>query len=186
MTPPGWPSILRESPDRIGAIRDLLVSAFPTEVEAEVVNDLRDASALRVALVAVDSDRVIGHLAFSPASILPPQPATTVVLALAPLAVAPDAQGRRIASAMVRAGLLACTEIGCNAVVVLGDPDYYGRFGFFPASERGLRCLFDAPPEGFMIWEVQPAAMPTLNATVHFNSAFDRFLGPNATLNGPN
>lgn len=71
MTPPDRPSILRESPDRIGAIRDLLVSTFPTEVEAEVVNDLRDASAHRVALVAVDSDWVVGHAAFSPVSILP-------------------------------------------------------------------------------------------------------------------
>lgn len=178
MTPPDWPSILRESPDRVGAIRDLLMSAFPTEGEAEVVNDLRNANALRVSLVAVDSDRVIGHVAFNSVSILPPQPATSVVLALAPLAVAPDAQRRGIGSALVRAGLLACAEIGCNAVVVLGDPDYYGRFGFFPASERGLHCLFDAPPEAFMIWEVQPAGMPNQNATVHFHPAFDRFLGP--------
>jgi putative acetyltransferase len=153
------------------------LAAFPSDAEVVVVDELRAANALPLSLVAVDSSRMVGHIAFSPVSIWPPPQKLCMVLGLAPLAVAPDAQRCGIGSALVAAGLRACVEIGCDAVVVLGDPAFYGRFGFRPAGAHGLRCLFDAPPEAFMVWQAPSTALPLNEATVHFHAAFDRFLG---------
>jgi putative acetyltransferase len=147
------PAIQSENQDLIGPIREILLAAFPSADESTIVDDLRAAKALAISLVAIEGGRVVGHIAFSPVLIKPEPPAPLMVMALAPLAVAPDEQRRGIGSALVQAGLKACAKAGCDGVVVLGDPGYYRRFGFVPAAERGLRCLFDAPPEAFMIWE---------------------------------
>lgn len=157
------------------AIRTLLAAAFPTPAEAVLVDDLRAADALLVSLVACDGDSVIGHIAFSPVSISP-GPAFNPIWALARLAVAPPAQGSGVGSALVRAGLRACADAGCRGVVVLGAPNFYHRFGFFSAAERGLRCRFDAPPEAFMLAELASGAVSVQQGVVHFHGAFDRFL----------
>lgn len=168
-------NVERERPLHIDAIRTLLAAAFPTPAEASLVDDLRAADALLVSLVAFDGDRVIGHIAFSPVSISP-EPAFDPIWALAPLAVAPAAQSGGVGSALVRAGLGACADAGCRGVVVLGAPDFYHRFGFSSAAERGLRCRFDAPPEAFMLAELGSHAVPFHQSVVHFHAAFDRFL----------
>lgn len=167
--------VRRERSEDIGAIRDLLAAAFPTPAEAALVDDLRAADALPVSLVAFDGDSVIGHIAFSPVSISS-EPAFNPIWALAPLAVAPAVQRGSVGSALVRAGLRACADAGCRGIVVLGAPDFYHRFGFFSAAERGLRCRFDAPPEAFMVAELVSGAVPFHQGVVHFHEAFDRFL----------
>ncbi|MBX3747042.1 MAG: GNAT family N-acetyltransferase [Verrucomicrobiae bacterium] len=96
------PDIRPETADLADSIRRLLLAAFPTADEASVVDELRTAGAMPVSLVALDSGRLVGHIAFSPISIPPQPPTKPVVLALAPLAVATEAQGRGIGSASVR------------------------------------------------------------------------------------
>lgn len=181
MTPPEPIDIRLETSDLISSIRKVLLAAFPLADESTVVDELRAANALPISLVAIEGGRVVGHIAFSPVSIEPEPPASLVVMALPPLAVAPDAQRRGIGSALVQGGLKACADSGCDGVVVLGDPGYYRRFGFVPAAERGLRCLFDAPPEAFMTWEAASGRLPVHEAMVHFHAAFDRFLGSGST-----
>lgn len=170
-------NIENERPGQVADIHDLLVSAFPTDGEAELVDDLRSAGALPVSLVASESASILGHIAFSPVSIRPVN-LSTEVWALAPLAVTPTAQHRGIGSALVRAGLRACAAAGCHAVVVLGHPEFYSRFGFHPAAQRGLRCSFEAPPEAFMFAELGETTIPFHEGTVHFHAAFNRFAIP--------
>ncbi|MCC7376741.1 MAG: N-acetyltransferase [Verrucomicrobiales bacterium] len=174
---PSTPDIRPEAPEDLHAIRSLLLAAFPSDAEAAVVDDLRSANALPVSLVAFDSDQTVGHIGFSPVTLRPQPHNPCMVLGLAPLCVAPDAQRRGIGSALVAAGLRACAGIRCDAVVVLGDPVFYRRFGFRPAAAQGLRCLFDAPQEAFMVWQAPWGALPIHEATVHFHAAFNRFLG---------
>jgi putative acetyltransferase len=70
-------------------------------------------------------------------------------LALAPVAVAPEWQRRGIGERVVRAALTAAEEAGERLVVVLGDPAYYGRFGFAPAARHGVTGPFQVAEEVF-------------------------------------
>jgi putative acetyltransferase len=170
------PPIIRpESREDFLGIRRVLTEAFPTPDEANLVEELRAAHALPISLVAIQSGAVVGHIAFSPVTLAPPI-TQSLILGLAPLAVAPAAQRQGLGSELVRAGLRACQDTGVAGVFVLGSPEYYTRFGFRPASEHNLRCLFDAPPEAFQFVAWQDLPSP---AIVHFHSAFDRWLPAN-------
>ena len=105
--------------------------------EADLVDALRAAGALRISLVAAEGATVIGHVAFS-AVVVRAGASTINTLGLAPMAVLPEYQGRGIGSRLVRAGLAACGDTPYGLVFVLGAPPFYGRFGFTPAKPLGL------------------------------------------------
>src|SRR4051794_27169364 len=108
-------TIRPESLDDIAAVEAVHRAAFPTEAEARLVNRLRESGQARVALVAEVDGAVVGHVVFSPVSIVG---ATTLGpgLGLAPLAVSPGFQGRGVGSALVREGLAACRLKGFGFV----------------------------------------------------------------------
>lgn len=89
----------------------------------------------RLELVATDAGAVIGHLAAAPGR-LDGRPSD--VAGVAPVCVAPAHQGHGVGSALMRALLRLATERGWPLLVLLGDPAYYGRFGFEPAGPLGL------------------------------------------------
>ncbi|AGT08997.1 GNAT family N-acetyltransferase [Paracoccus aminophilus] len=103
----------------------LLAETFDGVDEARVVQMLREDGDLEVSLVAEAGGAILGHTALSPLQSERP------ALALAPLAVLPRAQGHGIASALVRE---AIRRAGDRIVVVLGEPDFYCRFGFQPVN----------------------------------------------------
>ena len=90
-------------------------------------------------LVAVEAARVIGHALFSKLV------APTGALALAPVAVAEDRRRRGVAAALIEAGLEKARKEGWAAVVVLGDPSYYPRFGFSQDAVQGISCQYAGP-----------------------------------------
>ena len=90
------------------------------------------------------------------------------------MAVQPDRQNEGIGTGLVRAGLEACRHMGVVAVLVLGHPEYYPRFGFVPASRFGIQCAYDAPDEAFMALELVPDALQAVNGRVEYHEAFDR------------
>lgn len=118
-----------------------------------LVDALRNQACPLVSLVAEDAGAIVGHIMFSPMS-LPDHPALKI-MGLAPMAVAPQHQRKGIGSALIRNGLKQCRQLGFGAVVVLGHPRYYPRFGFLLAARFGIRCGYDAPEEAFMIVELQ-------------------------------
>lgn len=136
-----------ERPADIPAIREVLTRAFPSPLEAELVDRLRDAGRLSPALVTEVDDRIVGHVAFSPVAIAGE---ATDLLGLAPLAVLPAYQRRGIGSQLARAGLDHCRTAGAGAVVVLGEPEFYSRFGFTTASRYGLTNEYGVD-EPFMV-----------------------------------
>ena len=88
------------------------------------------------------------------------------------MAVAPAHQNQGIGSALVRAGLERCKELGFGAVVVLRHPEYYPRFGFSPSTRFGIGCEYEAPEEAFMIVELQPAYLRGKSGTIKYHAAF--------------
>src|SRR5262245_11922157 len=124
--------MIRIRPEHAGdaaAVCAVHCAAFPTDAEAHLVEWLRARGAARVSLVAEVDDAVVGHVLFSPVSIVA-ESGCRHGLGLAPVAVMPAHQRRGVGSALVREGLVACREAGCAFVVVLGHPGYYPRFGF--------------------------------------------------------
>ena len=102
----------------------MVVAAFGRDEEADIVEAVRAADGALVELVAEDDDRIVGHVLFNRMSCAVP------LAGLAPLSVAPSHQRIGIGGALTRAGLDACRGLGIKGCVVLGDPAYYGRFGF--------------------------------------------------------
>jgi putative acetyltransferase len=131
--------ITRETASLEAAIRALLLEAFPTALEADLVDRLRRDGDIAIALVAVEGDEVVGYVAFSPLS------APMKALGLGPLAVAPRAQRRGIGSRLVREGLEQARAEGWHASFVLGDPDFYGRFGYSPHAACEFETAYAGP-----------------------------------------
>lgn len=121
-----------EHPLDIPAIRALITAAFAgaphsSGTEAAIVDALRNARALALSLVAVDEEEVIGHAAFSPVAI---DGQAGSWFGLGPVAVRPDRQRGGVGRTLIAEGLRQLRERGAKGCVVLGDPAYYGRFGF--------------------------------------------------------
>ena len=160
------------------AVRQLNELAFGRTEEALLVDALRAAARPHVSLVACEDGEVVGHIFFSPVTIEPDEPvaakaaAAATAMGLAPMAVLPQYQNRGIGSQLVREGLQACLSLGCGVVVVLGHPDYYPRFGFVPASRKGLRCEYDVPDEVFMATELTPGALAGVRGLVKYHPEF--------------
>jgi putative acetyltransferase len=155
-------------------VRQVLERAFGGRAEARLVAGLRRAGRLRVALVAeCDDDGVVGHVAFSPVTIHPAadDPPRSAI-GLAPLAVLPDFQRRGIGEALVRAGLERVRSLGEPLCVVLGDPAYYGRFGFTAAHGHGLRWEHGGGA-AFQCLELAPGAAASLSGIVRYAPEFD-------------
>lgn len=148
------------------AIRAILEAAFPTPAEARLVEALRASGKLVVSMVACDGSGAVGSVAFSPVSL-----GTETGLGLAPLAVLPAHQGRGVGALLVREGLATCTQLGVGFVVVLGEPEYYGRFGFRRASESGVDNEYGAD-EAFMVLELGPGSLPPGGGLVRYAREF--------------
>jgi len=163
--------IRREIPEDIEAIRHVNEEAFGGKEEADIVDALRKRSATVLSLVATDEGRVIGHILFSPV-IIESESSSLGAVALAPMSVLPEYQRKGIGSELVRAGLDECRALGHELVVLVGHADYYPRFGFVPARERGIECEFEVPDEAWMLLELREGALGGRKGTVKFQTEF--------------
>lgn len=166
---PAW-STRPEQPADAFTIREVVLAAFPTSEEADLVDRLRgDAQAWVDGLsqVAMTTDgRVVGHALLTRCHI-DGRPA----LALAPCSVLPAFQRQGAGSAAIRAGLEAARALEENMVVVLGHAEYYPRFGFTPAAQWQIRAPFEAPDEAMMALPLDPA-QSTPVGTIGYPEAF--------------
>ncbi len=123
-----------EQPDDIGDIAKVIQQAFADspysdQQEHLIVDNLRRADALNLSVVAVINNQIVGFAGTSPVGI---SGGSSDWYGLGPVAVLPDTQGEGIGSMLVEEILLRLKITGAAGCVVLGDPDYYRRFGFIP------------------------------------------------------
>jgi len=156
--------LAREAPGHAPAIRELLLQAFPTALEADLVERLRHDGDVAIGLVAMEEDAVIGYAVFSPMA------APMKARGLGPVAVRPECQHRGIGGMLIRNGVQRAREAGWDAVFVLGAAAYYSRFGFDPAQASG----FDSPYAGphFMALPLKGDIMQSRSGRVDYAAAF--------------
>lgn len=159
-----------EKPSDVGAIESVTRAAFlnqphSRQTEWALVTGLREAGALTLSLVAQVNGELVGHIAFSAVHIAG---GATGWYCLAPLSVLPDYQHQGVGTELVWQGLRNLRRRGAAGCVVLGEPAYYGRFGF--RSTPALQ-LDQAPPGCFL---VRPFERVVPLGEVHLHAAFDQ------------
>jgi len=156
--------------ERVGdatGIRLVHDAAFPGPGEGRLVDALRVSGRLRVSEVAEAGRAIVGHVAFSAVSVA----GAAGGMGLAPLAVVSEFRGRGVGAALVRAGLETCRRAGVGFVVVLGEPGYYGRFGFTAASGWGLADEYGGGA-AFQALELRAEAIPRGAGLVRYAPEF--------------
>ena len=141
-------NIRLEKSSDIQIIHEITVAAFldaphTDHTEQFIVKALRDSGALALSLVAEDSAQIVGHVALSPITI---SDGSKDWYGLGPISVIPNEQGKGIGSKLMHAALAELKSLKANGCVLLGDPNYYHRFGFEPMAAL---VLPDVPPEYF-------------------------------------
>lgn len=167
----GPPVVRPEAADDTGAVRVVNELAFSSNAEARLVDRLRRDARPLVSIVAEIDRELVGHILFSPVTLS--GRTDLQLMGLAPMAVRPDRQRCGIGTALVEAGLAACLRLGTDAVVVLGHPRYYPRFGFMPASRFRLRCAWDVPDDVFMALELRAGCLDEAGGQVEYHTAFN-------------
>ncbi len=152
------------------AIRKVHELAFKSPAEADLVDLLRARGKATISLVAEEDGEILGHVLFSPVQIDPPSTGWSA-LGLAPVGVIPERQRQRIGKALISEGLERCRSTSVGAVVVLGDPEYYRRFGFQRAKDFGLGNEYQVDDE-FMVIELIQGALDEVNGTVRYAQEF--------------
>ncbi len=157
--------------ETIGRINE---AAFGRDAESRLVETLRrtDAFLPELSLVAELEGVPVGYILFYPVRIRA-EASSFPTLALAPMAVLPEYQNKRIGSTLVIAGLRYAQEGGHRSVIVLGHPAFYHKFAFKTASEWGIEPPFDVPDVSFMALELVLGELEGKAGVVEYPAAFD-------------
>ncbi len=142
--------IRNEQPEDQHAIHRLTADAFAPisnsdGTEPTIIDSLRRAGDLTLSLVAIENDTVVGHVAFSPVSI---GSLKNGWYGLGPISVQPDLQRTGIGSALINRGLFELQSVGADGCVLIGDPNYYHRFGLI--SDGNIQ--YEDVPDQYVQW----------------------------------
>lgn len=149
------------------------LAAFGSEVEARIPDAMRDTDAFvpELSLVADDAGEIVGHVLVTYFDVVGENGERRRVLQLGPIGVVPNRQRQGVGSALMRAALQKADELREPLVLLEGNPAYYNRFGFRPASRLGLQPPRELPDEQFMAIQLH-AYDPTLRGRVVYPPPF--------------
>jgi putative acetyltransferase len=160
--------IREEGPDDVAAVRALNRRAFGQDLEGDIVDALRSNGASVLSLVATRNGQVVGHILYSPVSV----GGDVTGAALGPMSVLPEHQRQGIGSQLVETGNRRLKEAGCPFILLVGHPDFYPRFGFTPASSRGIVCEWEVPDDVFLLLVLDEARMQGVSGLARYRPEF--------------
>ncbi|MBB5852662.1 GNAT family N-acetyltransferase [Amycolatopsis umgeniensis] len=166
----------QETPADREAIHAVHLAAFAKHsvpvVEAKLVDELREDGDLigALSIVAERDGKIVGHVCCSPSRLGSDEKST---VGLGPLGVLPEYHASGIGSALVHAVLGAADALGYGAVILLGDPNYYSRFGFVLAGQYGIEPPVAEWAPHFQVRTLR-AYTPELRGEFRYSPAFDR------------
>ena len=137
-------SVRETAPGDADAIRAVHLAAFPTSAEADLVEQLQADGDVAISLVAEADEGLVGHILFSRMD-AEAEGRPLSALGLAPVAVLPGRQGHGVGSALIEAGLDRARSLGADIVFLVGEPDYYRRFGFDANAARPFASPYAGP-----------------------------------------
>jgi putative acetyltransferase len=136
------------------AIRAVVEAAFDKAEEADLIERLRHAGDVMFELVEEAEGEIVGHILYSRLW----ADSLNLYAALAPLAVRPDRQHDGIGKRLTLASIDTAREFGAHAVIVLGHPAYYPKFGFSAEAAAKLNSPYSGSP-AFMALALEPGAL---------------------------
>lgn len=150
--------IQQETPSDYQMVENLIKSAFKTAPHSDgnehlLVNQLRNSPSFipELSLIAKignekETSKIVGHILLTKIQIN-----NHTELALAPLSVLPEYQNQGIGKALINQAHTKAKALGFNAIVLLGEPNYYGKFGYQTASDFNITAPFDVPNEYYQV-----------------------------------
>lgn len=155
-------------------IFDVIREAFESEKSSNhkehlLVDQIRltDAYIPELALVYTEDEEVVGHVFYSECFI-----GDHPALALAPVAVLPEHQGKGIGTQLIEASLERAKWSGFSAIIVLGDPAFYRQYGFEEASQHGITAPINVASENYLVLPLYKGALTDVTGTVSYAAPF--------------
>ncbi|MEL6718607.1 MAG: N-acetyltransferase [Bacteroidota bacterium] len=159
-------------------VENLIATAFEVveisdHKEHFLVHRLRksDAFVAELSLVAETNNQIVGHILFTKI-LIQNNTDNFESLALAPVSVLPEFQGKGIGGLLIRKGHEIAKSLGFESVVLLGHAEYYPKFGYKRASSFGISLPFEVPDENCMAIELVENALDEVNGIVQYPKAF--------------
>lgn len=150
-------SVRRATPEDRTAIFRVVERAFGRVHEADLVERVVADGEQLLELIAEKDGRIVGHVLFS-RLLVDPDGTPFDAVSLAPLAVDPDYQGQGVGSALVRHGHEVLQERGEKLAIVVGDPAYYGRFGYARAGAEKFKSDYQGDAMQALYWGEAPSS----------------------------
>jgi len=139
-----------------------------------LVDLLRESDAFipELSLVAVSGNKPVGHILFSRIVIVDQDQNKHASLALAPMSVRPEFQGKGIGGLLVKSGLDKARTLNYKSIIVVGHEQYYPKFGLLPAVIWNIKAPLEVPANVFMALELVTGAFQGVSGTVQYPMEF--------------
>ncbi len=166
--------IREERPADFPALYELVRLAFQTAPvsngdEQNFVNRLRasDHYLPELALVAEAEGQLLGHIMLTRTFLTTPKGQFPLLL-LGPVAVVQEHRRQGIGTALIETACQRARALGHQAVILVGDPDFYHRCGFQPAANFGISNTNQIPDQYVLARELVPGALHDLSGSITF------------------
>ena len=172
-------NIRREERKDHEKVFQLIENAFEHEEHSDhreqfLVERLRNSESFvpQLSLVAELDGRIVGYILLTKIKIINKNSQETIALALAPVAVLKEYQGKGIGGELIQKAHQKAKELKFGAVILLGHSNYYPKFGYEMAKKYGIKLPFDVPDENCMLIEFTEKALTAVNGIVEYPKEF--------------